>query len=381
MLRILHTESSCGWGGQEIRILTESRGMIARGHEVLLLAPPESGIFQAAPRYGLPAQALPIRRKRPADLAAMTRWLSAHRDRFDVINTHSSTDSWLVGAARLWVRDAAPVVRTRHVSTPTAARATTRWLYARAASHVVTTGEALRVRLAQEQRLSLSHLSSVPTGIDLQAFMPRDARAARRDCGLEQAPTVGILATLRDWKGHAYLLDAWRRLQATHAQWRLLVIGDGPQRAALEARVDAEGLRASVRFVGNRDDVPRWLPALDIKALPSFGDEGVPQSILQAMACGLPVVSTPIGAIAEAVQDEVTGVLVPPRDADALAAALARLMDDAALRRRMGDAGRAMALERFGLDRMLDGMERVFRDVVAARRGGATTRGHAGRSG
>ena len=376
-LRIVHTESSCGWGGQEIRILTESRGMIARGHQVLLLAPEESGIFQAAPRYGLPAQALPIRRKRPPDLRAMSRWLRAHAGDFDVINTHSSTDSWLVGAARLWVRDAPPVVRTRHVSTPTAPRATTRWLYARAAAHVVTTGEALRLRLAQEQRLPLSHLSSVPTGIDLQAFAPRDAQAARRDCGLEEAPTLGILATLRDWKGHVYLLEAWQQLARTHPHWRLLVIGDGPQREALEARVDAAGLRGSVRFVGNRDDVPRWLPCLDIKALPSFGDEGVPQSILQAMACALPVVSTPIGAIAEAVDDGVTGLLVPPRDSTALAAALARLMDDAALRRRMGDAGRAAALERFGLDRMLDGMERVFHDVVRAHpsRGGGSARG------
>ena len=103
---------------------------------------------------------------------------------------------------------------------------------------------------------------------------------------------------------------------------------------------------------------------MDIFVLPSWGDEGVPQAILQAMACGLPVVSTTVGAITEAVADGVTGLIVPPRDVAALGIALARLRDDAALRARLGTAGRARALADFGLDRMLDRMEAVFRAVA-----------------
>ncbi len=110
-----------------------------------------------------------------------------------------------------------------------------------------------------------------------------------------------------------------------------------------------------------------WLQALDLFALPSYGEEGVPQAIMQAMACGIPVVSTTVGAITEAVDDGSTGLIVPPRDAPALGAALARLRDDPALRARLGAAGRARAVRDFGLDRMLDRMEAVFRAVAEKR--------------
>ena len=107
--------------------------------------------------------------------------------------------------------------------------------------------------------------------------------------------------------------------------------------------------------------MPQWLSALDLFTLPSFGDEGVPQAIMQAMACGLPVVSTPVGAIAEAVDAGRTGLLVAPADVDALADGLARLMGDASLRHTMGQAGLERARARFGSDIMLDRMEEVSR--------------------
>src|SRR5437879_3082559 len=152
------------------------------------------------------------------------------------------------------------------------------------------------------------------------------------------------LLLVRAWKGHDYLLDAWARLAPRFADWQLVVIGEGPQRARLEGRVAAEGLAPSVRFVGNQDNVPVWLNGLDLFTLPSFGDEGVPQAIMQAMACGLAVVATPVGAIEEAVQRGRTGLIVPPRDALALAAALGALMEDPARRTAMGRAGRDYAM-------------------------------------
>jgi len=92
-LSIVHTENSAGWGGQEIRILTEARGMLERGHRVTLLTPPETPIYGAAARYGVPAVPLGIRRKQPSDLFVLRAWLSRHRQSIDILNTHSSTDS------------------------------------------------------------------------------------------------------------------------------------------------------------------------------------------------------------------------------------------------------------------------------------------------
>jgi glycosyltransferase involved in cell wall biosynthesis len=363
-LRILHTESSIGWGGQEIRILTEAQGMLARGHGVTLLTPASAMIYPAAQKRNIPVLALPIEKKRLPALAALTRWLAAHRHDYDVINTHSSTDAWLTALASAWLRDAPPTVRTRHVSTAIGKNRPTRWLYGRASAHIVTTGEALRRQLAQDNGLDPTRITSVPTGIDLAQFTPLDKAACRRSLGVDARPTLGIVATLRDWKGHDYLLDAWSRLSPRFADWQLLVVGDGPQRARLEARVAQEGLAATVRFVGNQDNVPLWLNSLDLFTLPSFGDEGVPQGIMQAMACGLAVVSTPVGAIEEAVQRDRTGLIVEPRNATALAEALGRLMTDEPLRRAMGEAGRAHAHAHFGVDPMLDKMERVFWSAV-----------------
>jgi glycosyltransferase involved in cell wall biosynthesis len=257
-------------------------------------------------------------------------------------------------------------VRTRHVSTTVAGRPTTRWLYRHATAHIVTTGEALRRQLALAPGVPLDHMTSVPTGIDLARFVPGDATGARARLGLPEKPALGIVATLRDWKGHTVLFDAIAQDRAAWRGWQVIVVGDGPYRDRLDAKLAALGLAADVRFAGQQDDVVPWLQALDLFALPSWGEEGVPQAIVQAMACGLPVVSTPVGAITEAVTADATGLIVPPRDPGALAAALATLRDDAALRARFGAEARARAGRDFGLDRMLDAMERVF---DAVRRG------------
>ena len=370
-LSILHTESSIGWGGQEIRILTEARGMLERGHRVQLLTPAHAEIFAAAKRMGVPVTAINIARKRLAPLFALRGWLAAYAHEVDIINTHSSTDAWLAAVACATIAKAPPIVRTRHVSTAINNHWSTRWLYGKSTAHIVTTGEALREQLQRDNGYALDRMTSVRTGIDLKRFRPLDRTQMRTMLRMPAQPTIGILATLRDWKGHDFLLDAIKLLRIRFPEWRVVIIGDGPQRARLTARVRDEQLTGIVRFVGNVDNVPEWLSTLDLFTLPSYGDEGVPQGIMQAMACGLPVVSTPVGAIAEAVQDNFTGFLVTPKDATALADALAKLMADAVLREQMGQAGLTFAQQAFGIDVMLDRMTAVFehaRDAASVRK-------------
>lgn len=365
-LSIVHTENSCGWGGQEIRILTEARGFQDRGHRVTLIASGEAPIAAAGERIGIPVVRIDIRRKRLPHLVALRRWLVANRARIDVLNTHSSTDSWLSALVCVTMPDAPPIVRTRHVSTTIRNRPTTRWLYGHATAHIVTAGEALRRQLARDNDIPLDHVTSIPTGIDLARFVPGDAVAARARLGLPERRTLGIVATLRDWKGHRYLFDAIAGGRDAWSDWNVIVVGDGPYRPKFEAHVASQGLADRVLFVGQQNDVVPWLQALDLFALPSYGEEGVPQAIMQAMACGVPVVSTTVGAITEAVDDGVTGLVVAPRDAQALAAALSTLRDDAAMRARFGAAARMRAERDFGIDRMLDAMEAVFRRVLEA---------------
>jgi glycosyltransferase involved in cell wall biosynthesis len=119
-----------------------------------------------------------------------------------------------------------------------------------------------------------------------------------------------------------------------------------------------------VRLVGQQDKPEDWLRSIDIFCLPSYANEGVPQAIIQAMLTGLPIVTTPVGAILEAVNDGETALVVPPKDAFALAGAIDRLMQDPDLASRLGHAARDRALERFSREAMLDRMEIIFHDTL-----------------
>ena len=363
-LSIVHTENSCGWGGQEIRTLTEARGMQDRGHRITLLAPPEAPIATAAIKMGLSVVPVPIQKKRLPGVLALRRWIARNRQSIDVLNTHSSTDSWLSAIACASLPNPPPIVRTRHVSTTVHNRVGTRWLYVHASAHIVTAGEALRRQLARDNHVPMNRMTSVPTGIDLVRFVPGGAVDARARLGLPERRTLGIVATLRDWKGHEYLFDAIARDRAAWTNWQVIVVGDGPYRDRLDTRLATLGLTGAIRFAGQQDDVVPWLQALDVFTLPSYGDEGVPQAIMQAMACGIAVVSTPVGAIGEAVEHGVSGLLVTPRSAEALAIGLATLRDDPELRGRFAVAGRERAELDFGQEQMLNRMETVFRGVL-----------------
>jgi glycosyltransferase involved in cell wall biosynthesis len=356
-MKIVHTEASCGWGGQEIRILEEASGMIERGHQVTLLCPPEARIHEEAPRRGVPVVALPIGRKRLAGMLALRRWLKENP--CDVVNTHSSTDSWLAALACKTLTRPPAIVRTRHISAPIPKNAASRWLYNGAVGHVVTTGEALRQTLISHNGVPAERATSVPTGIDTVRFAPADRQAVRQQLGLDTTRHyLGIVATLRSWKGHLFLLEAFASLGLP--DWTLLIVGAGPMREPIEARIAELGLAERVRLVGQQDKPEDWLRALDIFCLPSYANEGVPQAILQAMLTALPIVTTPVGAILEAVTDHETALVVPPRDAAALAAALRRLIAAPQLGATLGAAARQRALGRFSREAMLDRMETVF---------------------
>lgn len=337
--------------------------MVARGHDVLIAAPAESPIFKEAGARGLAVSAVPMVNKSLGGLLAMRKLLMQHAA--DLVVTHSSTDSWLAALSCAMLRHPPPLVRTRHVSAPISGNAATRWLYRCASAHVVTTGEALRLQVMREAGMPSSQVTSVPTGIDLEHFCPADRILARSRLSLPvDSFVIGIVATLRSWKGHRYLLEAVATLQDPRAL--LVIVGDGPGRGNLQAQIQSLGLREQVIMPGNQKEVARWMQAFDVFVLPSYANEGVPQALMQAMACGLAVISTPVGAIGEIVEDGRTGLMVSPRDAGALGAALVRLRDDAVLRQTLAEAGLQRARERFAAARMLDAMEAVFGKVLEA---------------
>jgi glycosyltransferase involved in cell wall biosynthesis len=228
---------------------------------------------------------------------------------------------------------------------------------------VVTTGESLRQALIRDLGLLPERVTSVPTGIDPARFAPGDKTAVRQALNLDlNRHYLGIVATLRSWKGHLYLLEAFAKLDLP--DWTLLIVGEGPMLENIKGKIAGLGLQQRVIMVGQQTDPEVWMRALDIFCLPSYANEGVPQSVMQAMLTGLPIVTTPVGAILEAVSDEESALVVQPRNVEALSAAIGRLIGDEALAQRLGETAQAKAKASFSQERMLDRMEAIFSMVT-----------------
>jgi glycosyltransferase involved in cell wall biosynthesis len=179
------------------------------------------------------------------------------------------------------------------------------------------------------------------------------------------APLVGNVAALAAHKGQRHLVAAAAKVVRELPDTRFLVIGEGELRDQLERQIHDLGLDRHVALTGFRSDVLGLVKSLDVFAMSSI-TEGLGSAILEAMACSRPVVATRAGGIPEAVDDEVTGIIVPPHDEDALAAGVVRLLKSPALRERFGQAGRQRVIDAFSVDRLVEGTARVYEGRLPA---------------
>jgi glycosyltransferase involved in cell wall biosynthesis len=234
-------------------------------------------------------------------------------------------------------------VHTEAASGPLAVRYWTRRAL-RGAARVIAVSQSLMDGVAA-LGVGAERCRYVPSGVDLERFVPREARAARAALGLPpEARVVLCISQFYPIKGHTVLVEAFRRLAERRADALMVLTGDGPLRPTVEAAVREAGLAGRTRFTGTvpYDAVPAWLAAADLMVLPSY-NEGMPLSVLEALACGRPVIASRVGGTPELVSDARYGLLVPPGDPAALAAALeealARPWNAAELRARAAEFG------------------------------------------
>jgi glycosyltransferase involved in cell wall biosynthesis len=363
---ILHTESSLGWGGQEHRILAEAKILEERGHRVLVAGDPRGELYRRAVREGL--SAFP---SKFGGLQNLRAWLGLRRllrqEQVDILNTHSSLDSWVGFLAWLSLAHRPTLVRTRHLSTRVARNWPTRRLY-RAPAAVITTSQAISELLHQRLGVPKTRLHAIPTGVPLAEFSPRtpDPKLAA-SLGVPAGVLVfGTVSVLRSWKGHLYLLEALKYVLEEGLAAILVIVGDGPYRPVIEEKIQELGLAGQVRLVGHQENVPDWLALMDVFVLASYANEGVPQALLQALAMGKPVAATRTGGIPEVITRE-TGLLAPPRDSRALAQVMSRLARDAGWRERLGHQGPRVVASRYSLDRMADALEGLYGEIMPDR--------------
>ncbi|WP_309544944.1 glycosyltransferase [Alkalilimnicola ehrlichii] len=203
------------------------------------------------------------------------------------------------------------------------------------------------------------------SAVDTDVYTPRNERAwLREEFGLaREATVIGMVAQLIPRKGHDTLLSAIPPIIARHPQTRFLLFGQGPLAAALHAALDKQGLREHVQLTGFRNDLERILPCLDLVVHPAYR-EGLGVALLQAAACGVPIVAARAGGIPEIVHDGINGRLIAPGAVEELVEAVDALLTQPALAKAYGRQGREIAKERFSIQAMVAGNLAVYRDVL-----------------
>jgi glycosyltransferase involved in cell wall biosynthesis len=223
--------------------------------------------------------------------------------------------------------------------------------------------------LLEGERLPATKITVIPNGVDTRRFAPvSDVESIRRELGIDPtAPVVGTVAALRPEKNHELFLEVAQRVLEQLPTARFVLVGDGPRRGPLGERARELGIAEKVDFLGSRSDVPRLLSAMDVFALTSH-NEANPVSILEAMSVARPVVSTNVGSISEAVREGETGFLVPAGDAATFSERLVGLLVDPLLCQTMGAAARQMVVERWSVDVMVQGYERLIENIYARKK-------------
>jgi phosphatidylinositol alpha-1,6-mannosyltransferase len=398
-LRVLVvTVTAGGFGGMQRHTHLLVRGLVEAGHDVEVVCPSAPGL--AADLYG--AHWTHLKTSGRDDPEWSSKIIAAYaegeaRAPFDVVHSESTSAAPLVrrgieapvavmyhgnylGLAKAHLKRAAARPRSAAREGSGLTRLTWRylrdrnaWAFRRCEVMVVShqqVRDTARSGLVPPERIHV-----VPNGVDVSVFRPRDRSRARRELGVEEGVVLVSVGRLNHEKGFDVALNALARLAPDYPQVRLLVVGDGEERLALENLALHLGLDGRTQFVGAQpqERVAEYLVASDVFVFPTRRDEAGPLVVPQAMACGLPVVASKIGGVTEVLEPPDgprSGLLAAPGSVIELEAALRRLLDDPTLRSSLGAAARERAIEEYSLETMITRTVDVYRTAIARFRRG-----------
>lgn len=227
--------------------------------------------------------------------------------------------------------------------------------------HIVSNSESgaewIVDRGAKPEKVSVVH-----NGREIEQFETADGESVREELSLNSGKIVGTVGRLIERKGHRDLIQSWPQILSSHPDSALLIVGDGPERESLETQARNLCVADSVHFTGVRDDVPRLLSTFDVFVFPSY-HEGLPGALLEAMAAGVPIVTTPVDGCSELVANNDHGVHVPAGDPEAIATEVVGLLSNSERAEKLGVAANRRAREHFSVDAMVSGFESLYDQV------------------
>lgn len=358
-------------GGVEEHVLSLIKRLDRRHFMVSLVAPPALLDAFAADLRGVDVQTLavtvdtPWRPRDVMDLVRLYRFM--RRQRPDIVNCHLLRATF-IGAPLAKLAGVPRVIATNHGPDPWRRGPIKGWygvdrLVSRFIDVTIAVCASAKDALVRTKGLSADGIVVINNGRELEDFEPLPAAEAadvRRELQLgETDPVVVIVGRLEAQKGHRFALDAMPAVLARRPRTRLILVGDGALRVSLEKQAHARGVAGNVIFTGFRRDVRRLLGAADVVALPSLW-EGLPLTLIEALAMAKPVVATAVNGVPDVVVDGHTGLLVPPGDSDAFGRRLLELLDAPDRAARLGRAGREHVLANFTIDRQIEETARCY---------------------
>jgi glycosyltransferase involved in cell wall biosynthesis len=362
-LTILFGVTSRAWGGNEKWAAEAARSLRDRGHRVKVLWSHAPVLMQLEAR-GLPARRITL----PGDVNPVSffSFARALRDeRPDVLVLTKQREYWVGGiAARLAGR---PLVALRlGLRRPLKNDLKRRLSFGKFADLVIVNSRGVAGALTASPWLDQAKVRILLNGVDGSVCDPVAGRKLLESLGVAPgAPVVVGAGRLTHQKGFDVLIRAFGDVLAAAPAARLVILGEGGRRRDLEAEAARAGVAAAVVFAGQRDDVREILAAASVYAL-SSRNEGMANTLLEAMSVGSPIVATDVSGTREAVRDGEDAVIVPPEEPAALAQAIVTLLGDADLARRLGESARARARALFTYERMAEDLERMLLAALAA---------------
>ncbi len=367
MARILFVSTSTTVGGAEKTLFALATLLDHRRFQVagVVSLKPEGHYARLLAQQGVPTWTLNSARARPSDAKRLAAIIE--RERPDIVHAVMYQAIQLARMAKPLTAAPFKLISSPRVNYRSRSLWTLlvdRWLKTRD-DLLIAECDASRRFLLMQLGYKPAKVITIRNGVDLAGWPPSkiDRQKKRMELRLGGGDVlVGAIGRLDRQKGFATLIEAMSRLK--NVPLRCAILGDGPERPRLEALIRRHHLERSVWLLGEKGEIPSWLSAFDLYCLPSLW-EGLPNSLLEAMALGLPVVASGVDGVPEAVTSGKDGLLVPPAKPAALAAALQTLAGDAAKRAALGAAAKAAVNERFTLRRMIGEYERAYDNVLA----------------
>lgn len=284
-----------------------------------------------------------------------------------ILHTHNFS-AWLYGAVAARRIKGLRHVHTEHSNVDKKRRALAERVLSYFTNIVVCVSKDVRQSMIENQGILPERVTVIHNGVDIEKFRPDPEKRifCRTKLSVKQnTPLIGIVARLAPIKNHASLLKAFSKLSEDMPDLELLVVGDGELKNKLVKQTNEMNLTRRVLFLGERQDIPELLNAIDVFVLPSLS-EGHNMTLLEAMATGLPVVATSVGGNLEIVEDGVTGYLIPSKQPEILGQKIAMLLKNETLRSQMGKRGRTIVLKHFDMQKMTKAYQALYLSLIQA---------------